>query len=140
MKNLWWSYDNLRQLEKEGKRVGTYNEKGVYATSRDDLRYRLAGNYYVIYTLGNKFVYKELDGSLTTLGWIKANGDFITAKDDVGIIDIKVQSEVDKVVNDTCMTIDDFYWEDLSMIWNKIKGWFLVLLEIIEEITELDVI
>jgi hypothetical protein len=140
MKNLWWGYDNLRQLEKEGKRVGTYNEKGVYATSRDDLRYRLAGNYYVIYTLGNKFVYKESDGSLTTLGWIKANGDFITAKDDVGIIDIKVQSEVDKAVNDTCMVIDDFYWKDLSMIWNKIKGWFLVLLEIIEEIIELDVI
>jgi hypothetical protein len=38
------------------------------------------------------------------------------------------------------MIIDDFYWKDLSMIWNKIKGWFLVLLEIIEEITELDAI
>jgi hypothetical protein len=38
------------------------------------------------------------------------------------------------------MTIDDFYWKDLSMIWNKIKRWFLVLLEIIEEIVELDAI
>lgn len=138
MKNLWWGYDNLRQLEKEGKRVGTYNEKGVYATSRDDLRYRLAGNYYVIYTLGNKFVYKESDGSLITLGWIKADGDFITAKDDVGIIDIKVESEVDKVLNDA--RVADNYGKDLSMIWNKIKRWFFVLLEIIEEIVELDAI
>lgn len=138
MKNLWWGYDNLRQLEKEGKRVGTYNEKGVYATSRDDLCYRLAGNYYVIYTLGNKFVYKELDGSLITLGWIKADGDFITAKDDVGIIDIKVQSEVDKVSNDA--RVADNYGKDLSMIWNKIKRWFFVFLEIIEEIVESDAI
>lgn len=139
MKNLWWGYDNLRQLEKEGKRVGTYKGKGVYATSRDDLRYRLAGNYYVIYTLGNQFVYKESDGSLTALGWIKADGDFITAEDDIGIIDIKVESEVDKAVNDTCVAIDN-YGKDLSMIWDKIKEWFLVLLEIIEEIIELDVI
>ena len=139
MKNSWWSYDNLRQLEKENKRVGTYNEKGIYPTSRDDLRYRLAGNYYVIYTLGNKFVYKELDGSLTTLGWIKADGDFITVEDDVGIIDIKVENEVDKVSNDARVTIDN-YGKDLSMIWNKIKRWFFVLLEIIEEIVELDAI
>ena len=110
MKDLWWSYDNLRKLEKENKRAGTYNGKGVYATSRDDLRYRMAGNYYVIYTLGNKFVYKELDGSLTTLGWIKANGDFITAEDNVETVDIdvKMKNEVDKVLNNARnMTIDD---------------------------------